>query len=120
MKYRTKLAIVEATQWWENGDHPEDDVFRPFEDTGGVPSEPREGAVVRYFRRPDVPADKVCQRCGNHMQIHGWIDTAQGGHVVCPGDFIISIQNERYPCKPDVFNTRYEPIPESEEIGALL
>jgi hypothetical protein len=54
MKYRKKPVIIEAAQWHKNGDHPEDNVMRPFEDTGRIPTEPREGAVVRYFRHPGV------------------------------------------------------------------
>ena len=40
----------------------------------------------------------------------GWIDTLEGGHIVCPGDWIITgIKKEKYPCKPDVFAATYEP-----------
>jgi len=41
MKYRKKPVVIEATRWFKNGDHPEDDVFRPFEDTGVIPKEER-------------------------------------------------------------------------------
>lgn len=38
-----------------------------------------------------------------------WIDTLEGGHVVSPGDYIITgVQGERYPCKPDIFEATYE------------
>jgi hypothetical protein len=43
------------------------------------------------------------------MHIHGWIDTREGGHIVCPGDFIITgVKSEVYPCKPDIFAATYE------------
>ncbi len=43
------------------------------------------------------------------MHDHGWIDTLEFGHVVCPGDWIITgVKNERYPCKPDIFEETYE------------
>lgn len=43
------------------------------------------------------------------MHNHGWIDTLEGGHVVCPGDWIIrGIKGENYPCKPDIFAETYE------------
>jgi hypothetical protein len=46
------------------------------------------------------------------MHDHGWIDTLEGGHIVCPGDWIITgVKGERYPCKPDVFAMTYEPAP---------
>lgn len=38
------------------------------------------------------------------MHVHGWIDTLEGGHIVCPGDWIVTgVQGERYPVKPDIF-----------------
>jgi hypothetical protein len=43
------------------------------------------------------------------MQDHGWIDTLEGGHIVCPGDWIITgVVGELYPCKPDIFEATYE------------
>jgi hypothetical protein len=118
-KYRKKPVVIEATQWHKNGDHPEDDVMRPFEDTGKLPTEPREGAVVRYFRHPSIPGTDFCKGvdsngrpigCGRMFHDHGWIDTLEGGHIVCPGDWIITgVKGERYPCKPDIFAATYEP-----------
>lgn len=47
------------------------------------------------------------------MHHHGWIDTPEGGHIVCPGDWVITgIQGERYPCKPDIFEATYERVGE--------
>ena len=109
MKYRKKPIISDATQWFQNGNHPLDDVFRPFEATGVIPIEPREGKVVRYFRRPDVSGGYHCRECGKTMHVHGWIDTSEGGHIVCPSDWIITgIKNELYPCKADIFDATYE------------
>jgi hypothetical protein len=106
-------VIKEAVQWFQNGDHPHDDVFRPFEDTGQIPVKPREGKVVRYFRHPDIPGITLCissMSCGKTMHEHGWIDTPEGGHNVCPGDWIITgIEGEYYPCKPAIFEKTYEP-----------
>jgi len=111
MKYRKKPVIIEAFQWFQNGDHPEDDCFRPFEDTGKVPEEPREGKIVRYFRRPDINGSIICDKCNHIMNQHGWIDTLEGGHIVCVGDFIITgVKGERYPCKPNIFEMTYEKV----------
>ena len=114
MKYRKKPVTVEAVQWWKNGDHPGDDVMRPFEDTGKVPRVPREGLVVRYYRTPSLDGKTACKHCWVIMHLHGWIDTLEGGHIVCPGDFIITgitgIKGEHYPCKPDIFAATYEPV----------
>ena len=119
MKYRKKPVVIETTQWFKNGDHPDD--YSKDHD-GFENSEPRvftaayreehawEGDVVRYFRRPDVLGTKECQHCGQIMHYHGWIDTKEGGHIVCPGDWIITgVQGENYPCKPDIFAATYDP-----------
>jgi len=109
-KYRKKPVIIEAVQWFKNGDHPEDDTFRPFEDTGETPKEPREGKVVRYFRHPNVTDYQKCDQCGEIMHDHGFIDTLEDGHRVCPGDWVITgIAGERYPCRPHIFAVTYEP-----------
>ncbi len=109
MNYRKKPIVIEATQWFENGDHPLDDVFRLFEDTGEVPIVAREGLIVRYYRTPDGDRLNRCQHCGQKMMIHGWIDTLEGGHIVCPGDWVITgVKGEVYPCKPDIFEATYE------------
>ena len=108
-KFRKKPVVVEATQWFKNGDHPQDGTER-FAD-GEFKGELYEGKVVRYYRRPDDPGARRCERCGRTMHEHGWIDTLEGGHVACPGDWIITgVKGEVYPCKPDIFEATYEPL----------
>lgn len=118
MKYRKLPVVVEATQWFQNGDHPldyskdhqglESGEMRTF--TAAERKEKGwEGDIVRYFRRPDVAGDKPCEHCSRPMDEHGWIDTKEGGHIVCPGDWIITgVAGENYPCKPDIFVKTYE------------
>ena len=82
-KFRKKPVVVEATQWFPNGTYR----FLPLV----------------------APSDKRCQHCGQEMCVHGLIDTKEGGHIVCPGDWIITgVQGEMYPCKPDIFAANYE------------
>nr|WKF58803.1 hypothetical protein HUO10_003304 [Paraburkholderia busanensis] len=118
-QFRKKPVVVEASQWRENGDHPLDysKTHQGF-DNGAMrdfsPEERQskgwEGDVVRYFRRPDIDGETGCKHCGVRMHEHGWIDTLEGGHIVCPGDWIITgVQGEHYPCKPDIFEATYEP-----------
>lgn len=39
------------------------------------------------------------------------IRTLEDGHVVSPGDWIITgVKGEHYPCKPDIFEMTYEPV----------
>lgn len=120
MKFRKRPVVIEASQWFKNGDHPDDySTSRPamvdgeFQEVSGEYRRARqwEGDVVRYFRRPDVSGDTPCRHCGQVMHVHGWIDTKEGGHIVCPGDWIITgVQGERYPCKPDIFEATYEEV----------
>lgn len=117
MKYRKKPVEIEAHRWFKNGDHPED-TTETFEE-GEFKGQRFEGTVVRYFRRPDISGDKQCKQCGNDMHWHGWIETLEGGHIVCPGDWIITgVHGERYPCKPAIFATTYEPV--DEDIAAAV
>lgn len=130
-QFRKKPIVIEATQWFKNGDHPRDgaDTF-----TGDDGLQHRcEGRMVRYYRHPndsgarecggplvakgiativiDASAPSLGSGCGHTMHNHGWIDTKEGGHVVCPGDWIITgVKGEVYPCKPDIFAATYEPV----------
>ena len=46
---------------------------------------------------------------GGHPR--GWVETLEGGHIVTPGDWIITgVQGEHYPCKPDIFEQTYEEV----------
>lgn len=123
MKYRKKPVVIEASQWFKNGDHPLDysKDHEGFKDgVEGIyiwtaahrKAHGWEGDIVRYFRHPSIPGDQVCSKCGKTMHAHGWIDTLEDGHNVCPGDWIITgVQGEHYPCKPDIFAATYEPVP---------
>ena len=78
MKYRKKPVVIEATQWFKNGDHP---------------------AVVNLDVLPTE---------------NGWVETLEGGHVVRPGDWIITgVKGEHYPCKPDIFAATYQMVEEA-------
>ena len=110
-KFRKKPIVIEAHQWLKNGDHPEDgtEVF----EQGEFKGELLEGKVVRYYRTPECDGQDVCTHCGLTMHDHGWIDTLEGGHIVCPGDWIITgIADERYPCKDNIFKETYERVEE--------
>src|SRR5260221_6256938 len=108
-KYRKKPIVIEAEQWFKNGDHSQDNC-ETFIGSDGLPFQ-GEGQIVRYFRNPDVPGANLCNYCQKTMHYHGWIDTLEGGHIVCPGDYIITgVKQEMYPCKPDIFAATYEPV----------
>lgn len=108
-KFRKKSVVIEAYRWFENGDHPLDgsEVFTEGEFKGKL----LEGKLVRYYRRPDVDGYYLCRHCANSMNAHGWIDTLEGGHIVCPGDWVIQgVKGEFYPCKNDIFVETYEEV----------
>lgn len=91
-----------ACQWFKNGDHPEDECYLVYK--GTTNEFLSEGKVVRYYRNPDVSGQSICKICGNKMHVHGWIDTHEDGHVVCPSDWIIKGNNgEFYPVKNEIF-----------------
>lgn len=90
--YRKKPILIQAYQWKE---------VSPFVE--GVTRD------VDYYRHPDLDGKHQCQHCNRIMHDHGWIDTLEGGHIVCPGDWVITgIKGEKYPCKPDIFDATYE------------
>ncbi len=76
MKFRKKPVVIEAAQWFKDGDH---------------------WAVARYESQDP------------RLQGYGWVKTLEGGHIVTPGDWIITgVKGEHYPCKPDIFEQTYE------------
>jgi hypothetical protein len=88
--YRKKPVVVQAEQWFP-GKHIVGVAER------GDPGFP-EHYTDEHGRRKKIPPQ------------YGWIGTLEGGHLVSPGDWIITgVQGEKYACKPDVFAMTYEP-----------
>jgi hypothetical protein len=110
MKYRKKPTLTEATQWFKNGDHPQDQ-SKPIDRPGG-PSELSEGKVVRYFRSLKIPGGRYCPECGNIMQRHGiLVDGVNDDATVCPGDYIVTDRQGRYYIvKPASFEAQFQPF----------
>ena len=107
--YRKKPVEVQATQWFKNGDHPEDgtEVFK----SGEFKGELLEGKVVRYYQGPNVDIHSICGQCGGVIDAHGWVDTLERGYRVCPGDFVITdVNGGHYPYKPRIFALKYEKV----------
>jgi len=107
MRYCKKPVAVEAVRWFKNGDHP-DDGKETFTDDDGTHL--YGGKVVRRYRHPEHSGLSMCDQCGVKMHYHGWLDTLEGGQVVCPGDWIITVEGEMCLCKPRVFDAMYEPM----------
>jgi hypothetical protein len=139
MKFRKKSIVVEATQWFKNGDHPEDDCVVVRRRAPGDPDDIRrhtgdfipdpvtghpyfltEGKVVRYFRRPDINGRSRCVNCDRIMNDHGWIDCPNGGITVCPGDWVITDpKGGYYTCQKDIFSACYDSETDLLKLGAL-
>jgi len=81
---------------------------------------------VKYRKKPVVIEATQWMRHGDHPEVKvyfagpgditlGWISTLEGGHVVTPGDYIITgVKGEHYPCKPDIFWMTYELVEEAK------
>ena len=116
---RKSDPTIQATQWFKNGDHPDDyrDSRQEIVDgvlctVPGAEAKKRgwEGQVVRYFRDPRTPGHMACE-CGKTMNEHGWIDQPVSSPTVCPGDWIFTGTGGRYHvAHPDVFDRNYEKI----------
>lgn len=94
MRFKKIPVEVEAYQWF---------TFSPYVE--GVKRD------VDYYRHPNIDGGRRCNHCSKIMHVHGWIDTLEGGHIVCPGDWVITgVKGEKYPCKPDIFDLTYEAV----------
>jgi hypothetical protein len=86
MKFRKKPVVIEATQWFMDGDHPAVEV------------------QDRYTHPPNAPGIFFVHK----VPI---IKTLEGEMEVTPGDWIITgIKGEHYPCKPAIFEATYERV----------
>jgi hypothetical protein len=119
-KYRKKPIVIEAHQWFNTGDHPEDHAPIGIENPTQQDQDRyydylhSEGRVVNYYlASPHEFPGAACKHCGMTLRMHGWIKTLEGGHIVCPSDWIITgVQGEKYPCKNDIFLATYEEVEE--------
>ena len=68
--------------------------------------------ATQWFKHGDHPAVVNLDRLPTE---NGWVETLEGGHVVTPGDYIITgVVGEHYPCKPDIFTMTYESVEEAK------
>ena len=94
-KYRKKPVVIDAAQWHKIGDH----------------SAVRSLELTAWQKSHHESLHETCHGCGrsDYEKSHGHVGTLEGGHIVCPGDWIITgVKGENYPCKPDIFEQTYE------------
>ena len=117
MKYRKKPVVIEAAQWFKNGDHPLDYASERRYCGSNIPPDEAKSAGLdgEVVGRHRIHAQgERCPCCWLPMIDHGWVTTLEGGHIVCPGDWIITgVKGKHYPCKPDIFEATYEAVDES-------
>ena len=130
-KYRKKnQAAKYATQWFKNGDHPDDDckMLRPDpKSTTQFDPHLSEGKVVRMYTPPGTKSSNYqesitalrelesgrCYKCGKLFRLHGSVDALEGQQIVCPGDWIITGCDGTYYKLPDwLFKEKYELVEE--------
>ena len=86
MKFRKKPVVIEATQWFKDGDHP---------------------AVTMR----DVYTQNKISSGITYINKQPRIKTLEGDLNVTEGDWIITgVQGEHYPCKPDIFALTYDEV----------
>ncbi len=112
-RYRRKPLVVEATQWFKNGDHPED-FAKPVRPDDPDCTELTPGKVVRPFHDAGIPSGSPCARCGKRMSGHGQIVSAKGDGRVCPGSWIVTDPKteDRWIERPADFERTYKEIAE--------
>ena len=120
-RWRKIPPVLNAVQWFKNGDHPLDGNGKILVERsdGTKESVPVEGKVVRYFRHPRVKGSDTCKVCGHLSLDHGWIDNTTIDPTapvyrttVCPGDWVISRPFNQYEAvNPATFLRDYERAP---------
>ena len=107
MKYIKKPIPVDISEPWHRpGDHPN---VKDSEEAQWMRSN-----TTWYTITPFEREDAFCNHCLRPVHEHGWIGTLEGGHIVCPGDRIVTgVRGEQYPIKPDIFLETYEPAPKT-------
>ena len=100
MKYRKKPVVIDAYQWLGINDTRlqfTEEVYRIWGHAG-----------------------RICSSCGKGQQDHAFIETLEGGHIVCPSDFVITgVHGEKYPCKENIFWETYEEVDEVDQMMPL-
>ena len=68
------------------------------------------------FTNPDI-----IFKCEDGKIVEAIISTLEGTMPANIGDWIIrGVKGELYPCKPDIFNASYEPVPKSTTLTEKL
>lgn len=106
--YSALQPLIEANQWFKNGDHPDDHTINRI-NTGRV--------VGRHPFYKSEFTNSLCPDCRKSFGSHGMLQQ----HVVCPGDYIQTHRNESNRVigytllKQELFEYMYGPYKEPKE-----
>jgi hypothetical protein len=103
-KYRKKPVVIEA-EVYKNGMEDGFIYELRFYKTG----ETKTSSVLNEL----IPIAKEYGLTTDDIFVYPYIQTLEGKMYINDGDYIITgIKNERYPCKPDIFEATYELVEE--------
>jgi hypothetical protein len=107
MQFVHRPLVVEAHQWFTNGDHPLDRCK-----TLMINGKPvlDDGKIVRRFYGMYAEHIGQCMKCERAYNDHGKVNTGTNDVTVCPGDWIVPTLDGFYePIKPEMFEKLYAP-----------
>lgn len=90
--YSALLPVMEANQWFKNGDHPEDRTIHGL-NTGRI--------VQRHPTfKPHISHNRACGVCDEAMGLHGVVNPElyigeTEENVLCPGDYVVTRRNKK-------------------------
>lgn len=88
-RYRNTLTDIEAFKWTGGPDQTEDPMW-----------------IIRA-----IECGMVWFENTGTENVHMAIETLDGVKIANPGDYVIQdIQGEIFPCRPDIFEKKYEPV----------
>lgn len=92
-KFRKKPVVIEAQQWF--------------------PDKPVEGVCLlsEMSSSPMIKQGDIAKLTSEVLNQMGYIETLEGGHLVSPGDWIVTeVKNEKYPVKTEIFKATYDAV----------
>jgi len=100
-QYRKKPVIVEAVQYKRDEDFKDNiEEIREW-----MSSNNSDRKIITYGPTTKYPCI-----------LEHYIETLEGNMLVSKGDYIIKgVQNEFYPCKPDIFKETYEEVKKTKK-----
>ena len=94
MKFRTKTIVVEAKQWFKDGDHPK--VIAGYKRSNGQ--------VVNASGKGLIPRGEPVTNVHAIQMMGKWYQVNPGNWIITESDGTFSV------CPPAIFAMKYEPV----------